>query len=107
LGEFLIQRDESNRVTGLVVRDLRMETIAGACAFYLLQAAVGSLTDYLHVPVESTESDATYLTIDRSDSHLDRELDAVLATLVQGLKMLEKEYPDDLLVQEATIGVEV
>ena len=91
----------------MVVRDLRMETIAGASAFYLLQAVVGSLTDYLHVPVESSQSDATYLTIDRSDPHLDRELDAVLATLVRGLKMLEKEYPDDLLVQEATIGVEV
>lgn len=107
MGEFLIQRDESNRVTGLVVRDLRMETVAGASASYLLRAVVDSLTDYLHVPVESTRSDATYLTIDRSDPHLDRELDAVLATLVRGLKTLEKEYPDDILVQEATIGVEV
>jgi len=107
LGEILIQRDETNRITGLVVRDLAMETIAGASAFHLLQAVIGSLTDYLHVPVESSQSDATYLTIDRSDPHLDRELDAVLATLVRGLKMLEKEYPNDLLVQEATIGVEV
>ena len=107
MGEILIQRDETNRITGLVVRDLAMETIAGASAFHLLQAVIGSLTDYLHVPVESSQSDATYLTIDRSDPHLDRELDAVLATLVRGLKMLEKEYPNDLLVQEATIGVEV
>ncbi len=107
MGEVLIQRDEANRVTGLVVRDLQAETIPGASAFYLLQAVVASLTDYLHVPVGTSVSDATYLTIDRSDPHLDRELDAVLATLVRGLKMLEKEYPNDLLVQEATIGVEV
>jgi len=107
LAEVLIQRDETSRIIGLVVRNLGMETIAGASVFYLLWAVVGSLTDYLHVPVGSSETDATYLTIDRSDAHLDREIDAILQTLVRGLKLVEKEYPDDLLVQEATIGVEV
>jgi len=45
--------------------------------------------------------------IDRSDSHLDREIDAVLETIILGLRMVEREFPTDLVVQEATIGVEV
>jgi uncharacterized protein YsxB (DUF464 family) len=47
------------------------------------------------------------LAIDRCDTHLDRELDAVLETLVIGLRMLEREYPADLVVEEPAVGVEV
>lgn len=107
MGEVLIQRDERNRVTGLSVRDLGSETIAGTSALHLMQAVTASLVDYLHVPVRSPESETIGLAIDRCDTHLDRELDAVLETLIIGLKMLEKEYPTDLVVVETAVGVEV
>ena len=107
MGEVLIQRDERNRVTGLTVRDLGGETTAGTSAMHLVQAVTASLVDYLHVPVRSPEAEAMGLAIDRCDTHLDRELDAVLETLIIGLKMLEKEYPTDLVVVEAAVGVEV
>ncbi|MGB2982245.1 MAG: hypothetical protein WBC63_00080 [Candidatus Bipolaricaulia bacterium] len=107
MGEVLIQRDERNRVTGLIVRDVVGETVPGASALHLMQAVTTSLVDYLHVRVESTVADAAELVVDRCDTHLDRELDAVLETLVIGLKMLSEEYPADLIVEEATISVEV
>ena len=107
MGEVLIQRDERNRVTGLSVRDLGGETAAGTSALHLVQAVTASLVDYLHITVESPESEAPGLAINRCDTHLDRELDAVLETLIIGLKMLEKEYPADLVVVEPTVGVEV
>jgi len=107
VGEILIRRDERNRVTGLSVRDITGGTVAGTSSLHLLQAVTATLVDYLHVAVESSIPDATELVIDRRDTHLDRELDAVLETLVVGLKLLAKEYPADLVVEEATIGVEV
>jgi len=107
LGEILVQRDEKGRVVGLTMRDVPLETAAGTSVLHLLQAVATSLTDYLHVPVETSVANETYLLIDRSDLHLDRELDAILETLVIGLRMLEKEYSVELAVQEATVGVEV
>ncbi len=47
----------------------------------LLRAGSAALADYLHVPTESALSEEMYLAVDRSDLHLARELDAVLAGL--------------------------
>lgn len=107
MGEAVIHRDDRGRIVGLTLRDLGSSTTAGTSAGHFLQAASASLLEYLHVPVAvAGEVDADF-TIDRSDTHLDREIDAVLETLVIGLRMLEREYPSDLVVQEATVGVEV
>ncbi len=107
MGEALIYRDDRSRIVGLTLRDVGSSTMAGTSANHLLRAASASLLEYLHVPVAGAcEVDADF-TIDRSDTHLDREIDAVLETLVIGLRMLEREYPSDLVVQEATVGVEV
>ena len=73
----------------------------------LLRAASASLSEYLHVALESAFSDEMYLAVDRSDPHLDRELDAVLETVILGFRLIEKEYPEDVVVHEATEGVEV
>jgi len=107
VGEAVIHRDDRGRVTGVAFRDVELTTVAGTSANSFLLAVSSSLSEYLHVPVDgAVEVDADF-TIDRSDTHLDREIDAILETLVIGLKMLEQEYPSDLVVQEATIGVEV
>jgi hypothetical protein len=107
VGEILVQRDEANRIIGFAVRDLGRDTDAGKGVLLLLQAAAVSLTDYLHVTVESSMSDEMYLAVDRNDAHLDRELDAVLETLILGFGLIEKEHSDDLVVREATVSVEV
>jgi len=109
VGEVLIRRDERNRVIGLSLRDVGSETAAGANASCLLQVVNASLGEYLHVGVElaADDGDEMDLSIDRRDTHMDRELDAILETLVIGLKMLEKEHPTDLVVEEPTVGVEV
>jgi len=107
VGEALVHRDERGRIVGLTLRDVDSSTAAGTSANHFVLAASASLSEYLHAPVtDSGGSDAGFA-IDRSDTHLDREIDAVLETLVIGLRMLEREYPSDLVVQEATIGVEV
>jgi uncharacterized protein YsxB (DUF464 family) len=75
---------------------------------HLLSAVTTALIEYLHVHVESIDgAEGTEISVERCDTHLDRELDAVLETLAIGLKMLEKESPADLVVEESTVGVEV
>ena len=107
MGEAVIHRDDRGRVVGVTFRDVEDSTVAGTNANRFLQAVSTSLSEYLHIPVGGAgEVDADF-TIDRSDTHLDREIDAILETLVIGLRMLERDYPSDLVVQEATVGIEV
>jgi len=107
LGEILVQRDESNRVVGVVVRGVRATTILGTALAVLMEAAATSLAEYLHVPVESSfESDMT-LVVDRGDPHLDRELDAILETLVVGFRVIERDHAKSVTLHEETLGVEV
>ncbi len=107
MGEIVVQRDDRGRIVGLVMRDLEEGSVAASSSQHFLQAVSESLTQYLHVPTETSMTDEAFLSVDRKDAHLDRELDAVLETLVIGFRMLEKEYPSDLVVHEATVGVEV
>ena len=48
-----------------------------------------------------------YIAVDRSDPHLTREVDAVLEMLAIGFRLLERDCPDDLIVHDAAVGVEV
>ena len=107
MGEVVIQRDERGRIVGLTMQAEGMSPSAKASATNLLRAVTESLTDYLHVTVESSFEDEMYLEIDRSDQHVDREIDAILATMGSGLRLVEREYPDELMVRDATVGVEV
>jgi len=107
VGEVVIQRDERGRIVGLTMQAEGMSAPAKASATNLLRAVAESLTDYLHVTVESSFTDEVYLEIDRSDQHLDREIDAIFATMGSGLRLVEREYPDELMVRDATVGVEV
>lgn len=107
MGEALIQRDERGRVIGLTMQVDGMSALARATATNLLRAVAESLAEYLHVAVESSFADEMCLEIDRSDQHLDREIDAVLATMGSGLRIMEREYPTELMVRDAAVGVEV
>jgi len=107
VGEAIVQRDERGRVVGLTIQADGMSIPARASAMTLLKAVAESLTDYLHVAVASSFTDEMFLEIDRSDQHLDREIDAILATLGSGLRFVERDYPSELLVHDAAVGVEV
>lgn len=107
MGEAVIQRDERGRIVGLTMRADGMSALAKASAANLLRAVAESLTDYLHVAVESSFEDELILEIDRRDQHLDREIDAILATMGSGLRLVERDYPAELIVRDATVGVEV
>ncbi len=107
MGEILVQRDESNRVVGVVVRGVRQLSTLGAAASVLLEAAATSLAEYLHVSVESSFGTDMTLVVDRGDPHLDRELDAILETLVVGFRLLERDHAKSVTLHEETVGVEV
>ncbi len=107
MGEARIHRDDRGRIVGMTLRDMGLSNPATATALHFLHAASTSLVEYLHVPVGEPEDGDAGLTIDRGDSHLDREIDAILETLAIGLRMLERDDPADLVVHEATVGVEV
>ena len=107
MGEILVQRDESNHVVGVVVRGVRQLTTLGATISVLLEAAATSLAEYLHVSVESSFGTDMTLVVDRGDPHLDRELDAILETLVVGFRLVERDHAKSVSLHEETIGVEV
>ena len=107
MGEVFVQRDESGRVLGVTVHGLTLESAAGTGVFGYLRTVATSLIEYLHVPVIGGTAEEFGLAVDRTDLHLDRELDAILETLVIGLRILEKNHPAELVVHEATVGVEV
>ena len=107
MGEVVVQRDESNRILGLTSKDMGEGTLANMSAMHFLRAAVASMTEYLHVSPGFSVGEEISLEVKRSDLHLNREIDAIMETLVIGLKLLAKEYPDDLVVQEATVEIQV
>ncbi len=107
MGEAVIQRDERGRVVGVTMQADGMSDIAKASAATLLQAVAESLSEYLHIAVASSFGDDLSLEVDRRDQYLDREIDAVLATMKSGLRLVERNYPAELMVHEATVGVEV
>ena len=107
MGEISIQRDEENRIVGLTGRDLEEGSPATTSALWFLRATAAAMTDYLHVVPDFSIGEEISLIIDRSDPHLNREIDAIMETLVIGLRMLAVEYPSDVVVQEATVGLQV
>ncbi len=107
MGEILVQRDDTNRVIGVVVRGIRQVTSLGMTVSTMLEAAATGLTEYLHVPVETSFGSEMTLVVDRGDPHLDRELDAILETLVVGFRLLERDHAKSVALHEETVGVEV
>jgi uncharacterized protein YsxB (DUF464 family) len=107
VGEILIQRDEQNRILGLTGRGMEEGSLATTSTLHILQATISSMIDYLHVAPDFSVGKELRLVVNRSDPHLNREIDAIMETLVIGLKMLAEEYPSDFVVQEATVSVGV
>lgn len=107
MGEAVVQRDERGRIAMITIQVDRMSDEAASSVMCMLRAVAESLREYLHVDPESSFEDHAFVSVDRSDQYLDREIDAVLATAVYGLRIVEREHPDELIVHDATVGVEV
>lgn len=107
MGEAVIHQDERGRVIGVSLQADGMSAPAKASATTLLRAVAESLAEYLHVSVDTSFEDDISLEVDRRYPYLDREIDAVLATMRSGLRLVQRDYPAELMVHEATVGVEV
>jgi uncharacterized protein (DUF2267 family) len=107
VGEIVIGRDERGRIVELTFRPEDAAEPARTSALHLMRAVVESLREYLHVEVGSTFGEHVSIEIDRRDQYLDREIDAVLVTAVHGLRIVEREFPDELIVSDASVEAEV
>ena len=104
--EVLVERNEEGRVQSVVLTgDGSPE---GLAAMALVEAPVLGMRHYLRLPPEThVEGDTFRFRIDRDVSTLDRELDAILETMVLGLKWLERDRPDRVAVREVGLDGKV
>ncbi|MCD5416520.1 hypothetical protein LR032_05450 [Candidatus Bipolaricaulota bacterium] len=107
MGEILFHRDERNQIFGLTGRGMEEDGPAMTSARHLLRAAVVSMTDYLHLSPNYSAEEEVRFSLERSDPHLDREINVIMETLVIGLKLLAEEYPNDLVVHEGAQAIQV
>ncbi|MEA3355819.1 MAG: hypothetical protein U9Q23_00510 [Candidatus Bipolaricaulota bacterium] len=107
MGEILIQRDEQNRISGLTVRAVCPESEATVSTRHFLQATATSMDEYLRLNPQLSMGQEMHLGIDRSTPSLNREIDAILATLLIGFRLLEQEYPDELSIHDEAVSVGV
>jgi len=107
VGEIIVQRDEQNRILSLTGREMEEGSPATTSALHFLRATVTAMTEYLHVDLDFSIGEEISLVLDRNDPHLHREIDAIMETLVIGLKLLAVDYPSDVVVRDATVGIQV
>ena len=108
MGEAVVQRDERGRIAMMTIQSDGMSDEARVSVMCMLRAVAESLRDYLHVDPESSfDEDRALVSVNRTDQHLDREINAVLATAVQALRIVEREHPDELIVHDVAVEVEV
>ena len=105
--EILVQRDEQNRIVGLAARGGEEGSIAMMSTLQFLRAAVAAMTEYLHVDPDFSVGEEIELVVNRSDPHLNREIDAIMETLVIGFRILAAEHPNGVVVHEATVELKV
>ncbi len=104
--EVFIERDDEGRIKAVSLRT--DEGPEGLAAQALVEAPLLGMRYYLHLsPEAQREEKGLSYTVDRSDPFLDRELDAILETMVLGLKALERDRPGRLVVHEAGMDVKV
>jgi hypothetical protein len=104
--EVLIERDDEGKVQAVTLNG--EDSPLGLAAQILVEAPVLGMRHYLHLaPKFAQEGDVARFRVDRSDIFLDREIDAILETMVLSLKSLEQKRPEGLRVQEVGLAVKV
>lgn len=88
--EVVVERDEDGRVLTVTVHG--DDSPEARVATALVEAPILGLRDYLHLdPAVRREGRTLRLEVDRSDFFLDREVDAVMETMVLGLRSLARD----------------
>jgi len=104
--EVMIERDEEGRIQSVTLHG--DESAEGLAAGALVEAPVLGLRDYLHLdPEVSQEGNTLRFRVDRSDFFLDREIDAVVETMVLGLRSLAGARQGRITVHEVGESVKV
>lgn len=102
--EVVVERDENGRVLAVTLRGDGSPEARVAAA--LIEAPVRGLREYLHLqPVVRREEGTLRFEVDRSDFFLDREVDAVMETMVLGLRSLARE--SGILLREVGESIRV
>lgn len=104
--EVLIERDEEGKVQAVTLQG--EDSAEGLAVTALVEAPVLGMRDYLRLsPEVEQEGQTLRFRVDRRDSFLDRELDAILETMVLGLRSLERSRPGRLAIREMGLDVKV
>ncbi|MGD9840771.1 MAG: hypothetical protein AB7U87_03600 [Candidatus Bipolaricaulis sp.] len=104
--EVVIERDEEGRVQAVTLHG--DESAEGLAAAALVEAPVLGLRDYLHLdPAVTKEGHLLRFQVDRSAFFLDREVDAIVETMVLGLRALSRNRPGRIAVHEVGESVAV
>ncbi|HEU67947.1 MAG TPA: hypothetical protein ENN53_01805 [Candidatus Acetothermia bacterium] len=104
--EVVIERDEEGRVHTVALHG--DESAEGLAARALVEAPIAGLRDYLHLDPEVVrEGNKVRFQVDRSDFFLDREVDAVVETMVLGLRWLSRTRHGQIVVHEVGESVRV
>jgi uncharacterized protein YsxB (DUF464 family) len=104
--EVRIERDEEGRIRAVSLKG--NGGAEGLAAMALVEAPLLGMRYYLHLsPEASRADDGLSYTVDRSDPFLDRELDAILETMLLGLRALERDRPGSIVVREVGLDVKV
>ncbi len=105
--EVRIERDDDGKIRSVSFRK-EGEGPEALAARALVEAPLLGMREYLRLSPVATKDEAglSYL-VDRSDPFLDRELDAILETMVLGLRSLERERPESVVVREVGLDVRV
>jgi len=110
--EIEILRDEQGKIyefrsKGHTGYDEEGKDIVCAGVSALLQTAVLGLEDYLKLEPKLEQEKGWLRCILERDYFLNREIDAILETLVLGLRQLEGKYPEHIKVEEVSSDVVV
>lgn len=100
----VVERDEEGRVQTVTLDgDGSPEELAAAA---LVEASILGLREYLHLdPAVTRDGRVIRFEVDRSDFFLDREVDAVVETMVRGLRALADA--GRIAVREVGEGIKV
>ncbi len=86
----VVERDEEGRVQTVTLAG--DDSPEGLAAVALVEAPILGLREYLHLePAVTRDGHALRFEVDRSDFFLDREVDAVVETMVLGLRALARD----------------
>ncbi len=104
--EIWIRRDGNGRITGFDAHGFS-DDMTDAIVLRLFQACATTLSEYLHLATPLSVDDPLTLDVDRTDTHLSREIDAITEMLATGLRQEAAEASDEIVIHDGIAEVPV